>query len=280
MQAVPFPVEPVFGMRPGLQLLDMPVAQAVAPETALAFAQAQDAVEAAVRRQRLPLVMSFGEQAQASGQCEALIATAHKMLTGSSGSGALSLRRSLQDDFVLMVADDASPQSTGLLRAAVMAVAAPTGWDPARVVGQDFSAIHQPVADAALIQRAAVPLSRLLVQPGLRQRQVWTLSASPALSLHPADGIPRTAGSLDAVWFRSERQTIVPIPGAAAAIFLIRVFVTPLAQILAVDPSRASLLCQALRSMSDAVVQYKGLAQIRRTVLAELETGDARSGAG
>ncbi len=264
-------------MRPGLKVFDGSPTQAVAPESGVAFAQAQVAVEAAVRRQRLPLAMSFEGRPRRQAHCEASLAAAHQMLTGSAGSDALSLRRSLQDDYVLMVADDEPSRNGGLLRAAVAAVAAPTGWDPARVVGRDFSEIHRPVADASLVQRAAVPLSRLMVQPGIRRRQVWTLAASPALSLHPADRTSRTAERLSQIWFRSERQTIVPIPGAHAAIFLIRVFVTPLPDLLAVDPARASLLCRALRSMSEAVIQYKGLAQIRRTVLAHLQPGAVQS---
>jgi len=47
--------------------------------------------------------------------------------------------------------------------------------------------------------------------------------------------------------------------------------VCPLPQVLAVAPGRAAELAQALASMSEAVVAYRGMAGARERLLAELQ---------
>ncbi len=283
MEAVPFPVEPVFQMRPGLERCPGELSDHLSPVSPPAFTQAQQAVELALNRKRLPLVMSFDGQTQTRAGClQALQAARIRLVDDQAEIGAahgapeglpacaLALRRSIQDDFVLMVPDGADAPVPGMLRAAVLSVAAPSGWDPAGVVGLDFARIHRPVPEAALIQSAAVPLSRLMLDGAVWRRFVWTLSETPELSQHPADQTPGSASGLDEIYFRSERQLLVPLPGHNAVIFLIRVFVAPLSEVLSVDPARAGLLRQSLQSMSPAVLSYKRLAQVKELVLAAL----------
>jgi hypothetical protein len=172
------------------------------------------------------------------------------------------------------------------VRAAMLHVCWPSGWAPAAKVGLDFAAIHRPVADGAMLRSAAAALSRAMVSGGPYLRHVWTLAATGARSRHPddppADAGPQ--GAVPALWFRCERQVSLPIADApaatgdgraagGAALFLIRLHVSPLGQVLA-DPARRARLLAALASMSDATLDYKGLGAIRARLLAE-EAGPA-----
>ena len=70
-------------------------------------------------------------------------------------------------------------------------------------------------------------------------------------------------------WWRTERQTFIPLPGLRQAVFTIGVESQPLAQ--AIDtPERAARLHAAIASMTPAVLQYRGLEGVREPLLAWL----------
>lgn len=76
----------------------------------------------------------------------------------------------------------------------------------------------------------------------------------------------RSAGG----FYRVQRQTTLPLPALRRGVFFIRVLVAPLTDVLAVAPARAGELCDALASMSEAVVAYRGMAAVRERLCAEL----------
>jgi hypothetical protein len=169
-----------------------------------------------------------------------------------------------------------SPSPGEPVQAAMLHVCWPSGWSPADKVGLDFGAIHAPVGDGGPLRAAAAPLSRVLVSQGPFVRFVWTIAPDDARSRHPGDPPGPAAGldaRADALWFRAERQVTLPMgqagqAGAAAggaALFLIRLHLAPLAQIVA-DPARRARLLASLASMSDATLDYKRLAAIRAIV--------------
>ena len=162
-----------------------------------------------------------------------------------------------------------------------LAVALPSHWAPEDKVGRHFTDIHAPVADNQAIVRAADALLDLV--SGRRQaderweRFVWTVSAQPRLHAHPArvdrEGWqPSTLAQLPAgAWWRTERQTFIPLPDLGQAVFTVRVDVTPLAQVID-NAERAQRLHDALASMSDAVLAYRGLTAARAPLLAWLSS--------
>lgn len=154
-----------------------------------------------------------------------------------------------------------------------LAVALPSGWAPETKVGRPFAAVHAPVAESDLVVQAAPQLSRLVTGGERWERFVWTLTAHPRLHAHPQRVDPaRWAPSLDAealaaqTWWRTERQTFLPVPGAAQAVFTIEVQTTPMADALAA-PARAQRVHDALASMSPAVLAYRGLTDGRDRLL-------------
>ncbi len=163
-----------------------------------------------------------------------------------------------------------------------LCVCAPSHWAPEEKVGLHFTALHRPVADSAALIAAAQPLVQLVTGGGHWERFVWTISASPRHDQHPqrhartpwpqhidADAFAQ------ACFFRVERQTFLPVGhGTQQAVFTIRVMLAPLVQVVA-TPQRAQRLHDALASMSDAVLHYKGLAAARAPLLQWLRARQA-----
>ena len=163
-----------------------------------------------------------------------------------------------------------------------LAVCLPSFWRPAEKIGLDFAAVHAPVADAELVRAAGPALMRMACGPTAWERFVWTLTPHPLLRALPGHD-PRTAwpsedevdaaGLAAGCWLRHEHQGFLPVPGRDQAVFTIRVEREPLAVVTAV-PGRAGRLAQALASMSEAVLGYRGLGPARERLLAWLAAQD------
>lgn len=153
-----------------------------------------------------------------------------------------------------------------------LAVALPSHWSPQDKVGRPFAEVHAPVADAALILRAADHLVRLVTAPERWERFVWNVTGHPRLHAHPRHVDPQRwpadiAATLPAgAWWRSERQTFIPLPERRQAIFTIEVGCEPLAQAIA-TPQRAMALHDAIGSMSPAVLAYRSLTAVKEPLL-------------
>jgi hypothetical protein len=152
-----------------------------------------------------------------------------------------------------------------------LAVALPSHWAPEDKVGRHFTEVHAAVADNTLLLKAAESLLRLVTGPERWERFVWTVTDHPRRHAHPARvAQPRWQGTpIDRAWWRTERQTFIPLPALQQAVFTIEVNVQPLALAVA-DPERARRLHDAIASMSDAVLAYRGLQEVRSPLLAWL----------
>ena len=157
-----------------------------------------------------------------------------------------------------------------------IAACLPSHWAPQDKVGRHFSAVHGPVADSAMLQRAGEHLMRLVCGTERWERFVWNVTRWPRLNAHPrlADDAPWPDDAFaDAAspraWFRSERQTFIALPELTQAVFTIGVDSVPLAR--AIDtPDKAARLHAAVASMSDTVLAYRSLAAVRPALLAWL----------
>jgi dimethylamine monooxygenase subunit A len=156
-----------------------------------------------------------------------------------------------------------------------MAVALPSRWDPRDKVGHHFANIHDPVADSDTLRRAGDHLLRLVCGPERWERFVWNITGHPRLNAHPEGVDPQPWGSdlqvtsLPPAWFRSERQTFVPLPSLTQAVFTIAVDCVPLMEAVR-SAAQATLLHSAVSSMSAAVLAYRGLTPVREPLLAWL----------
>ncbi|HEX5737236.1 MAG TPA: heme-dependent oxidative N-demethylase subunit alpha family protein, partial [Hydrogenophaga sp.] len=197
-----------------------------------------------------------------------------------------ALALGMQEDFVVLH-DEPDPatvaQGTSTMRTRFLSVCFPSNWNPAHKLGLDFTAIHAPVADNALLQAGARGIIDMAFRQAPMLRHVWLLTPSADLPQHPdtrrlrwdevltqADAPAASGRLVDRLCFRVERQTTLPLPALRRGVFFIRVMVCPLAQVLAVAPGRAAELHAALATMSDAVLAYRGMAAVRERLLAEL----------
>ncbi len=158
-----------------------------------------------------------------------------------------------------------------------IAACLPSHWAPAEKVGRAFAEVHAPVADNALLLQAGAALMRLASGGERWERFVWNVTDQPRLNAHPAHQAPDrwAQTAVTQAWFRSERQTFIPVPGLAQAVFTILVDVRPLAAALD-SPARAQALHDAIVSMSPAVLAYRGLADVREPLLQWLQAHAAR----
>jgi hypothetical protein len=151
-----------------------------------------------------------------------------------------------------------------------LAIALPSHWAPEEKIGLHFAHVHAPVADNTLLLKAADALMSMVGGPDRWERFVWNVTSHPRLHAHPRHVEPvRWPGGVfdaDRAWWRSERQTFIPLPALQQAVFTIAVQVQPLAR--AVDtPSRAARLFEAVSSMSPAVLAYRSLAPVQPALL-------------
>ncbi|CAD5372874.1 conserved hypothetical protein [Rubrivivax sp. A210] len=152
-----------------------------------------------------------------------------------------------------------------------LAVALPSHWAPEAKIGRHFAEVHAPVADGDLLRKAGDSLMRLVSGHQRWERFVWNVTDQPRLHAHPDRCDPERwrHTTVDCAWFRSERQTFIPLPAPGQAIFTIAVEVQALAAVLA-TPGRAARLHEAIATMSPAVLAYRGLTAVREPLLAWL----------
>jgi len=166
-------------------------------------------------------------------------------------------------------------------RAELLHVCFPSSWDPAERAGAGFAALHAPVPHGETLQAAGGRLVRAMVAKGPFVRYVWSLAGDGALDRNPrrravaaarVDASPVEPAPADpsALWFRVERQTVLPLPELHRALFTIRVYRAPLPEVLT-TPARRRTLALALRSMDAPLLAYKGVGGLRTKLLAYLE---------
>lgn len=277
---MPWPVLSPFRMRPGLARLvpaaepaphsapDAPTPLFLRDTLAPAYAAQKQAVLQAHRERAL-----IGQPEPAVLQA---IATAYAAQTGVAlAPTAESLALGLQEDVVVL------HDEPDAMRTRWLSVCFPSNWSPADKLGLDFSAIHAPVADNALLQSGGKGIVDMAFRQASMLRHVWLLTPSGHLPQHPETRSTRWEDTvaqadatgqrlIDQVFFRVERQTTLPLPALRRGVFFIRVMVCPLRAALQVAPTRAAELHAALASMTDAVVAYRGMTGVRPRLLAEL----------
>ena len=157
-----------------------------------------------------------------------------------------------------------------------LAVCLPSRWAPEEKVGRHFTEVHAPVADNQLLLAASEHIVRLVTGPERWERFVWTLVATGQLDQHPLRQARtpwplqgRAADLAAGAFFRTERQTFIPVPDRQQAVFTIHVDTAPLADVVP-TPGAARQLHDALASMSPSVLAYRGLTDARAHLLSWL----------
>ena len=265
-------------MREKLAVLSAFPAQALLQRPGFDASPALDALAAQGSREHPGVLQWDGERASAPVLGVAATRDGHleRLGTGRFGLGDEPLRclqglapawrlagllaLAFEEDFAVVdAADTAIPW---------LAVCLPSHWAPEEKVGHPFAEVHAPVADSALVVRAAPALTKLVTGEERWERFVWNVTDHPRLHAHPARVDPRRWHDtpVERGWWRTERQTFIPLPAHGQAVFTIQVALAPLAAAIS-TPQRAARLHEAVASMSDAVLAYRSLAAVREPLL-------------
>lgn len=183
----------------------------------------------------------------------------------------LGLGLTWEPDFLLLKQD----ATDGRFHLLGGCVCFPSSWRFEEKVGKPLEVIHTPVPH--LNEQLASPIHNFLsrIKPGAAWcRANWGLSRSPELNQHPARGLPKLRPPLreDEVWLRVEDQALVALPESRGVLFGIRMTVIPLAEVKR-HPIAARGLARALRTMPDAMLDYKSLLVAKGELLRLLAVG-------
>ncbi len=281
---MPWPVAAPFRMRPNLEKLD-----ADAPALLV-----RDELADVYQRERKHVLTTHPERAMVGNANAATLDAIHSLATSSPSVGAAEAAKNgrsrlpplpqgerygalvasaLQEDFVILKHEGDS------LRTEYLSVCFPSRWDPRDKLGLDFAAIHAPVADSEQLRAAGPNLMTLAFMKQPMLRHVWLISPSPSLDQHPdkneawwSELLADVSPLLPRLYFRVERQTTLPLPQFQRAVFFIRMMMCPLLDVLSVGTGRAAELAATLRSMTPAIVAYRGMTDALPRLLAELDS--------
>ncbi len=196
------------------------------------------------------------------------------------GPGRLldALAMTVQEDIVVMRAHDDGSDTAEALQ-----VSFPSGWDPREKAGRSFSAIHHPIPDSDRLVSSSANVMRAIIAKGPYLRFTFGLSFHPLLDNHPATRPNRKSfrdfasfeDVLQNLCVRMERQTTYGFPDLGRALFSIRIYVNPLLERLAADPSLRPRIANLVRSAIPEVSEYKGYAPYADELLTWLDAEPA-----
>ena len=162
-------------------------------------------------------------------------------------------------------------------RIAYLHLCMPNHWSPRDKIGRSFVSAHRPVPGMQKISSRAVPLVDMLSQDGPFERFTWGLSTDTRLNHHP-DAPPTMEPmqwhgrnfdpALPELYLRIERQVTAAIPGSKSFIFTIRTY---LRDIRNLDRNECRRLLQAVTTMPDDILTYKGLKGSRELIISRLD---------
>ena len=178
-----------------------------------------------------------------------------------------TLGETLEPDFLLLKADVG-----GAFRLLGGCVCFPSSWSLAEKIGRPLDVIHNvvPGLNAALGSQINSFLAGM--KPGIAWlRANWGLSRSPELNQHPSRNLPKldATASLSEVWLRVERQALAVLPRHRGVLFGIRIETYDLAEMRLAGVVKG--LARALRTMPEAMAQYKNLALAKERILSLIE---------
>lgn len=145
-------------------------------------------------------------------------------------------------------------------RLAAICFCFPSSFIPSERVGLSLSKIHEHVADGEKLVRASDKIAETMCQQPSFRRWVWTITNNPNLSNHPSTRPTIQPSSIKDLYFRVETQTTASV-NQNTSLFFVKVDVIPLVDIW--NKQNAEAIKNSIDSMSDAVLSYKNLHQIK-----------------
>lgn len=141
----------------------------------------------------------------------------------------------------------------------------PSGWIPIQKLGMTLSDIHKPVADSQDLVRMSDRLAQTMADPTLSgfERTVWTVTANPNLNNMPGAYPDYRAFRMEDLYFRYEYQSTDCLDDGVTSLFFVDTNVVPL---LTVWQDLGSRIQDSINSMTDTMLTYKNLHQIKKII--------------
>ncbi len=202
----------------------------------------------------------FGEDlfgVTSSAKSASLVARASEYLGIDSSDDICNLALKIDEDIAIM--------NRGKLEAICFCF--PSSWIPRERLGQNLAQIHAPVADGRALVQASSNLTERMAsfQQGSFKRYVWTISASGELSQHPKKTKPIRPRSIEDLFFRLETQITAPLADQESSLFLVKVETVSLQELWS-DATKRDFIKNGVNTMSDAILLYKNLKEIKRII--------------
>lgn len=186
-----------------------------------------------------------------------------------------ALANQIQEDMAVIRLKD-----TGEDQIIAIHLCLPNHWAAQAKIGHCFAAAHRPVPGMDKINQSAGQLLHAIMQKGPYVRFAWGLATDRRLNHHPQAAPEQEhwhGRAFDPLhpmlYLRVERQTLHGFPTARLALFTIRTYFYDV-HALASHPARKSQLINAINSMSDASLDYKGLAPDKKAIIKWLKNRD------
>lgn len=149
----------------------------------------------------------------------------------------------------------------------------PSSWSVTEKLGKSVTAIHDvvPTLNGELGHRIRRFLGQL--KPGsVFERENWGLAAHGEYNAHPDRGLPRleVGTPLENVFLRVEYQAFVALPEDVGLLFLLRLAVHPVMEVLK-EPDVGHDLRRMLESMPEDIAEYKGIARARVSLIRQMD---------
>lgn len=161
------------------------------------------------------------------------------------------------EDLALRLEEDVAVMYQG--RLAAIAFCFPSGFIPSQRVSMNLGDIHKAVADGNQLVKASPAIARVMTEQPSFRRWVWTITNNPNLSNHPSTKIDTEPQSIEDLYFRWETQTTAKID-SETSLFFVKVDVVPLKTVW------DQRILDSINSMSDAVLTYKNLHNIKKLI--------------
>jgi hypothetical protein len=186
---------------------------------------------------------------------------------GELSNKAICLGENLEPDFLLLLPDGKN------VKLVAGVVCFPSSWSLEEKIGRPIQEIHAMVP--GLNANLGNPIQNFLLKlkPGFSwNRRNWGLSCSGDRNHHPALGLKPMDEKIELkdVFFRVEEQSLVLMPKSGGIIFGIRLKIIPLSDFKSEETARLRLI-NALKTMPDDMVRYKGLTSSRNRILKLLQ---------
>ncbi|KAF8150626.1 hypothetical protein B0H34DRAFT_784890 [Crassisporium funariophilum] len=184
------------------------------------------------------------------------------------------LLENVPDDFMIMMED----AKTGFYVLKGGSTCTGMGWNMAGKIGKNLQEIHLPAPDYK--EKMLMSMDRFfskLTSDQPIQRASWQLEIGKPLYLQPDDPLfpPRFKQledlSLDDIYLRVDRQSLLRLPRSRAIIFGVNVIFTPIT-VLRNEPYIPRLLATVLRDGKRNLLDYKGTYHVEHKVVPALES--------